>query len=123
MPGGGLHFTLIGPRGGIEGLTASELAIVTSGFFLGFRSTAPIALSLLRLVFSFGLGATFLIIALHAFHRMARRVAVPVEETEIRLNALPAVSPVAVEAAGAWAADKAGAEREAGTDHQADGRT
>lgn len=40
MLGNGLHFTLIGLRGGIEGFNATELAIVTSGYFLGFLSGA-----------------------------------------------------------------------------------
>ncbi|MCB5200627.1 MFS transporter [Loktanella sp. TSTF-M6] len=40
MLGNGMHFTLIGLRGGIEGFTSSELAIVTSGYFLGFLSGA-----------------------------------------------------------------------------------
>lgn len=40
MLGNGLHFTLIGLRGGIEGFNATELAIVTSGYFVGFLSGA-----------------------------------------------------------------------------------
>ncbi|MDG4650329.1 MFS transporter [Roseibacterium sp. SDUM158017] len=40
MLGNGMHFTLIGLRGGIEGFSAAELAIVTSGYFLGFLSGA-----------------------------------------------------------------------------------
>ena len=40
MLGNGMHFTLIGLRGGIEGFGAAELAIVTSGYFLGFLSGA-----------------------------------------------------------------------------------
>jgi MFS family permease len=40
MLGNGMHFTLIGLRGGIEGFTAAELAIVTSAYFLGFLSGA-----------------------------------------------------------------------------------
>ena len=40
MLGNGMHFTLIGLRGGIEGFSASELAIVTSGYFMGFLSGA-----------------------------------------------------------------------------------
>jgi len=35
-----MHFTLIGLRGGIEGFSAAELAVVTSGYFLGFLSGA-----------------------------------------------------------------------------------
>ncbi len=40
MPGNGMHFTLIGLRGGIEEFTAAELAVVTSGYFVGFLSGA-----------------------------------------------------------------------------------
>jgi MFS family permease len=40
MLGNGMHFTLIGLRGGIEGFSSTELAIVTSGYFLGFLSGA-----------------------------------------------------------------------------------
>ncbi|MGR3494053.1 MFS transporter [Citreimonas sp.] len=40
MLGNGMHFTLIGLRGGIEGYTSTELAVVTSGYFLGFLSGA-----------------------------------------------------------------------------------
>ncbi|MFD1509958.1 MFS transporter [Lacimonas salitolerans] len=40
MLGNGMHFTLIGLRGGIEGFNATELAIVTSGYFVGFLSGA-----------------------------------------------------------------------------------
>jgi MFS family permease len=40
MLGNGMHFTLIGLRGGIEGFSSTELSIVTSGYFLGFLSGA-----------------------------------------------------------------------------------
>jgi len=40
MLGNGMHFTLIGLRGGIEGFSAAELAIVTSAYFMGFLSGA-----------------------------------------------------------------------------------
>jgi len=40
MLGNGMHFTLIGLRGGIEGFSAAELAVVTSGYFMGFLSGA-----------------------------------------------------------------------------------
>lgn len=40
MLGNGMHFTLIGLRGGIEGFSSTELAIVTSGYFMGFLSGA-----------------------------------------------------------------------------------
>lgn len=59
------------------------------------------------------LGGTFSAIALYALYRMTQRSVVPVSETESYLGVLPTASPVAVEAAGAWAAEKAEAEREA----------
>ena len=50
MLGNGMHFTLIGLRGGIEGFTSPELAIVTSGYFLGFLLGAQLTPSLIRRV-------------------------------------------------------------------------
>ncbi|MGR3480489.1 MFS transporter [Salipiger marinus] len=40
MLGNGMHFTLIGLRGGLEGFSSTALAVVTSGYFLGFLSGA-----------------------------------------------------------------------------------
>lgn len=59
------------------------------------------------------LGATFSAISLYALYRMTQRAVVPVQDTESYLGVLPSASPVAVEAAGSWAADHAEAEREA----------
>ncbi|WP_226627148.1 MFS transporter [Alloyangia pacifica] len=53
------------------------------------------------------LAATFAIIALYALYRMTQRTAPPKEDAESYLNVLPSSSPVAVEAAGAWAAENA----------------
>ena len=50
MLGNGMHFTLIGLRGGIEGFSAASLAIVTSGYFLGFLSGARITPLMIRRV-------------------------------------------------------------------------
>ncbi len=50
MLGNGMHFTLIGLRGGIEGFSAAELAIVTSGYFVGFLSGAHLTPVLIRRV-------------------------------------------------------------------------
>jgi len=36
MLGNGMHFTLMGLRGGVEGFSSAELSIVTSGYFVGF---------------------------------------------------------------------------------------
>ena len=59
------------------------------------------------------LSITFSAIALYALYRMTQRAVVPVEETESYVAVLPTASPVAVEAAGTWAAEQAEAEREA----------
>ncbi len=58
------------------------------------------------------LGATFSAIAMYALYRMTQRPVVPVQETESYLAVLPTASPVAVEAAGTWAAEQAEGERE-----------
>ena len=50
MLGNGMHFTLIGLRGGIEGFSAAELAVVTSGYFMGFLSGARLTPILIRRV-------------------------------------------------------------------------
>jgi MFS family permease len=50
MLGNGMHFTLIGLRGGIEGFSSAELAIVTSGYFMGFLSGARLAPRLIQRV-------------------------------------------------------------------------
>ncbi|MCR9221517.1 MAG: MFS transporter [Alphaproteobacteria bacterium] len=62
--------------------------------------------------FWLALGATFAAIALYALYRMTQRAVTPVDETESYLGVLPTASPIAVEAAGAWAADQADADRE-----------
>lgn len=58
------------------------------------------------------LGVTFIAIALYALYRMTQRAMLPVAETDSYLGVLPSASPVAVEAAGAWAVEQAEAERE-----------
>lgn len=50
MLGNGMHFTLIGLRGGIEGFSAVELSIVTSGYFVGFLSGARLTPAMIRRV-------------------------------------------------------------------------
>lgn len=50
MLGNGMHFTLMGLRGGIEGFSASELAVVTSAYFLGFLSGARLTPLLIQRV-------------------------------------------------------------------------
>ncbi|KAA8610342.1 MFS transporter [Salipiger aestuarii] len=53
------------------------------------------------------LAPTFAAIALYAAWRMTRRDSVQVSDTESYLGVLPSASPVAVEAAGAWAVEQA----------------
>lgn len=67
------------------------------------------------------IGTTFVSIALYALYRMTQRAVTPVEATEHYLGVVPTASPVAVEAAGAWAAEHAEAERE--SDAEADAQT
>jgi MFS family permease len=50
MLGNGMHFTLIGLRGAIEGFSANELAIVASGYFLGFLSEARLTPGMIKRV-------------------------------------------------------------------------
>jgi len=69
------------------------------------------------------LGGTFAAIALYALFRMMQRSMMPVSETESYLGVLPTSSPIAVEAAGVWAADNAEAEREAEEEREAEAQT
>ncbi|WP_238364408.1 MFS transporter [Mesobacterium pallidum] len=48
MLGNGMQFTLIGVRGDIEGFSAGTLAIITSGYYIGFLSGAQITPRLIR---------------------------------------------------------------------------
>jgi len=66
------------------------------------------------------LGATFAAIALYALYRMTQRSIMPVSATDSYLGVLPTASPVAVEAAGVWAADRAESEREAEKEREAE---
>lgn len=50
MLGNGMHFTLIGLRGGIEGFSSASLAIITSGYYVGFLSGAHFTPLLIRRV-------------------------------------------------------------------------
>ena len=50
MLGNGMHFTLIGLRGAVEGFSAAELAVVTSGYFIGFLSGARVTPLMIRRV-------------------------------------------------------------------------
>ncbi len=59
------------------------------------------------------LSMTFSAIALYALSRLTQRAVVPVEETKSYVAVLPTASRVAVEAAGAWTAEQAEAERDA----------
>ncbi|MEO9275207.1 MFS transporter [Marinomonas sp. 5E14-1] len=50
MLGNGMHFTLIGLRGGIEGFSAASLAVIASGYYIGFLSGARFTPRLIRRV-------------------------------------------------------------------------
>ncbi|XHY18274.1 putative MFS-type transporter YcaD (plasmid) [Pseudoseohaeicola sp. NH-UV-7] len=50
MLGNGMHFTLMGLRGGIEGFSSAELSVVTSAYFLGFLSGARFTPALIQRV-------------------------------------------------------------------------
>ncbi|REG82430.1 MFS transporter [Marinomonas pollencensis] len=50
MLGNGMQFTLIGLRGGIEGFSSAELAIITSGYYVGFLLGARFSPALIRRV-------------------------------------------------------------------------
>lgn len=63
------------------------------------------------------LGTTFAMIACYALYRMTQRAVVPVSETESYLGVSPTASPVAVEAASAWAVEHAETERKVDAGH------
>ena len=70
MLGNGMHFTLMGLRGGIEEFSAAELSIVTSGYFLGFLSGArftPVLIQRVGHVRVFAALGSFMSAALIAF--------------------------------------------------------
>lgn len=50
MLGNGMQFTLIGVRGDIEGFSAGALAVITSGYYIGFLSGARVTPILIRRV-------------------------------------------------------------------------
>jgi MFS family permease len=68
--GNGMHFTLMGLRGGIEGFSSAELSIVTSGYFFGFLSGArftPVLIQRVGHVRVFAALGSFISAALIAF--------------------------------------------------------
>lgn len=70
MLGNGMHFTLMGLRGGIEGFSSTELSIITSGYFLGFLSGArftPVLIHRVGHVRVFAALGSFISAALIAF--------------------------------------------------------
>jgi MFS family permease len=74
MLGNGMHFTLMGLRGGIEGFSASELAVITSGYFLGFLSgarTTPLLIQRVGHVRVFAALGSFMSAGLIAFTLLA----------------------------------------------------
>jgi len=74
MLGNGMHFTLIGLRGGVEGFSALELSIVASGYFMGFLSGArytPVLIRRVGHVRVFAALGSFMSAALIAFPLLA----------------------------------------------------
>jgi hypothetical protein len=53
------------------------------------------------------LGVTFMVIAVYALYRMTQRAQIPVENTDTYINVVPGATPIAAEAASAWAAENA----------------
>jgi MFS family permease len=99
----------------VEDMPAASGGLILSfgiGAILGPLATGWAMESFGPFAFWLVLGATFLAIALYALYRMTQRPAPAVEETESYLAVLPTASPVAVETAGAWAAEQAEAERD-----------
>lgn len=99
---GGLVFTF--GLGAINGPLVTGWAMQTAGPFAFW----PVV------------GITFGVIAIYALYRMTQRASIPLEETESYLGVTPTSSPVAVEAAGVWAAEHAEAEREAEAEAEAE---
>lgn len=101
-------------------LSAEEMPAASGGLVFTFglgAITGPLATGwamegLGPFAFWLVLGATFAAIALYALYRMTQRAAVPAADTDSYLSVLPTASPIAVEAAGAWAAEQAEAERD-----------
>jgi MFS family permease len=62
------------------------------------------------------LGVNFALIALYALYRMTQRAPTAVEDTESYISVLPTATPIAVEAAGVWAAEQAEDLDDADTD-------
>ena len=70
MLGNGMHFTLIGIRGDLEGFSATALSVVASGYFIGFLSGARLTPHMIRRVGHvrvFAALASFMSAALIAF--------------------------------------------------------
>ena len=98
---GGLVFTF--GLGAINGPLVTGWAMQTAGPFAFW----PV------------IGITFGVIAMYTLYRMTQRASIPLEETESYLGVTPTSSPVAVEAAGVWAAEHAEAEAEAEAETEA----
>lgn len=96
MPGasGGLVFTF-------------GLGAILGPLFTGWamEATGPSA-------FWLSLGATFALIAFYAMYRMLQRAPVSIENTESYINVVPGATPIAAEAASAWAVENADSDLE-----------
>ncbi|SIT10234.1 Predicted arabinose efflux permease, MFS family [Roseivivax lentus] len=104
-----------------DALPAEDMPAASGGLVLTFGIGAilgPIATGWAMETFGafafwLALGVTFAAIAFYALYRMTQRPTAPAGETDSYLGVVPTASPVAVEAAGAWAVENAEAAKEA----------
>jgi MFS family permease len=96
-------------------LTADEMPGASGGLVFVFGAGAilgPLVTGWMMKVagpFAFWmcLGVTFMVIAVYALYRMTQRAQIPVENTDTYINVVPGATPIAAEAASAWAAENA----------------
>lgn len=97
-----------------DNLTPEEMPAASGGLVLIFGVGAILGPLIAGIVmqlmgpaaFWLSLAVTFTVIALYSLYRMTQRAAMPVDETESYLGVVPTASPIAVEAAGTWAAEQ-----------------
>lgn len=96
-------------------LTADEMPGASGGLVFVFGAGAilgPLVTGWMMKVagpyaFWMCLGVTFVVIAVYALYRMTQRAQMPVENTDTYINVVPGATPIAAEAASAWAAENA----------------
>lgn len=103
-----------------DSLSTEDMPAASGGlvftFGLGAIAGPPLTGSAMQWIGPTGfwptLALTFTLIMLYALYHMTLREVVSVDDSEHYLGVVPTASPVAVEAAGVWAAEHAEAERE-----------